>query len=212
MKPMTIGSSLLISVCCLSFAQTAETLPNFEIADVHVSPRPAGSPFMNQFARTGPVRGGRYEVKTASMVDLIRIAHGFDPDKILGGPSWLETDRFDIIAKVPQDSNPQTQKLMLQSLLEDRFKLKVHKENKPLPTYALMAGKKPQLKEADGSEETGCRPQTASANAPIPEGGSRIMMGNLNGNGPMTINLGPGMTITYMCRNMSMEAFAAGMR
>jgi hypothetical protein len=38
----------------------------------------------------------------------------------------------------------------------------IHKDTKPLPTYALIAGKKPQLKEASGSEETGCRPQAAS--------------------------------------------------
>jgi uncharacterized protein (TIGR03435 family) len=38
---------------------------------------------------------------------------------------------------------------MLQALLEDRFKLQVHKETRPLPSYVLTAGKKPQLKEAD---------------------------------------------------------------
>ena len=68
---------------------------------------------------------------------------------------------------------------MLQSLLEERFKLVVHKDTKPLPTYALTVGKKPQLKEADGTEETGCKPQTASG-APT-EGGVRLMMSNANG-------------------------------
>jgi uncharacterized protein (TIGR03435 family) len=51
---------------------------------------------------------------------------------------------------------------MFQSLLEDRFKLVVRKETKPLPTYALTAGKKPQLKEGDGTEETVCRPKTTT--------------------------------------------------
>jgi uncharacterized protein (TIGR03435 family) len=69
-------------------------------------------------------------------------------------------DRFDVLAKVPADSTPETQKLMLQSLLEDRFKLVVRKDTRALPTYALTAGKKPQLKEADGTEETGRRPRT----------------------------------------------------
>ena len=86
--------------------------------------------------------------------------------KSLGGPNWIEMDRFDVIAKLPPDSTPETQKLMLQALLEDRFKLLSHKEIKPLPTYALVAGKKPLLKEADGSEQTGCRPHTGSA-APV---------------------------------------------
>jgi uncharacterized protein (TIGR03435 family) len=152
------------------------------------------------------VRGGVYELKNATMVDLIRIAYGFDPDKVLGGPSWLEMDRFDVRAKVPAVSTPETHRLMLQSLLEDRFTLAVHKETKPLPTYALTAGKKPQLKEAEGTGESGCRPQTASG-APS-AGGIRIMMNGV----PTTISLGPGMTIRYMCRNMTMAAFAAGLR
>ncbi len=42
---------------------------------------------MMQFARTGPVRNERYEIKTASMVDLIRVAYGYSNDKVLGGPN-----------------------------------------------------------------------------------------------------------------------------
>jgi uncharacterized protein (TIGR03435 family) len=189
---------------CAAFSQSPEPPPRFEIADVHASAKT-----VNPFMRTGPVRGGRYEVKTATMVDLIRIAYSFDPDKVLGGPNWLEMDRFDVVAKVAADSIPETQKLMLQSLLEDRFKLAVHKETKPLPTYALTFGKKLQLKEADGTEETGCRPQTSSG-APT-EGGIRIFMSSSNG-APTMINLGPGMAIHYVCRNMTMAAFAAGLR
>ncbi len=184
----------------LAFDQSPEPPPRFEIADVHVSAKT-----VNPFVRTGPVRGGRYEVKSATMVDLIRVAYDFSPDKVLGGPSWLEMDRFDVIAKVPADSTPETRKQMLQTLLEDRFKLVVRKETKPLPTYALTVGKKPQLKEADGTEEPGCRPQSTSA--PGAEGAMRIITGK-----NVTIDLGPGMTIHYMCRNMTMAAFAAGLR
>ena len=188
----------------LAFSQSTEAPPRFEIADVHVSAKA-----VNAFVRIGPARGGRYELKNATMVDLIRIAYGFDRDKVLGGPSWLEMDRFDIVAKVPADSAPETQKLMLQSLLEDRFKLVVHKETKPLLTYALTAGKKLQLKESDGTEEPGCRPQTASG--PPAEGSIRIVTEVING-APTTINIGPGMTIHYMCRNMTMATFAGGIR
>jgi uncharacterized protein (TIGR03435 family) len=204
MKRAIVWTILMSCAGRLAFSQSPETPPRFEIADVHVSARA-----VNQFVRTGPVRGGRYEVKNATMVDLIRIAYSFDPDKVLGGPSWLEMDRFDVLAKVPADSTPETQKLMLQLLLEDRFKLVVRKDTRALPTYALTAGKKPQLKEADGTEETGCRPRTASG-APA-EGGVRLMTSNSNGV-TTTINLGPGMTIQYMCRNMTMAAFAGGMR
>jgi uncharacterized protein (TIGR03435 family) len=142
------------------------------------------------------------------MVDLIRIAYGFDPDKILGGPSWLELDRFDVTGKLLQASTPESQKLMLQSVLEDRFKLVSHKDTKPLPTYALIAGKEPQLKEAGGSEETGCRPLAASG-----AGGEGPVLFMSSPTGDQTrISLGPGMTVQYNCRNMSMAAFAAGLR
>ena len=199
----SVGLAAFLSVA--AFGQSAEPQPQFEIADVSVSANKTN----NAFVRTGPVRGGRYEVKMATMVDLIRIAYGMDADKILGGPNWLELDRFDVVAKVPADSTPDTQKLMLQSLLKDRFKLTLHKDVKPLATYALTVGKKPQLKESDGTGETGCRPQTASGAST--EGGVRLMTSGANG-ASVTINLGPGMTIHYLCRNMTMEAFAAGLR
>jgi uncharacterized protein (TIGR03435 family) len=207
---MTVGKEIAMRFACAGFAallanaafgQSSDAAPKFEIADVHASAKTR-----NAFVRTGPVRNGRYEIKTATMVDLIRIAYGFDADKILGGPSWLELDRFDVIAKVPPDSTAETQKQMLQALLEDRFKLQVHKETRPLPAYALTAGKKPQLKEADGSGETGCKIQPASG--PPPEGTQRLTI--MNSDGTSTpINLGPGATLHYVCRNVTMAAFAA---
>jgi uncharacterized protein (TIGR03435 family) len=194
----------IVMNCCLAFSQSPDPAPKFEIADVHVSAKA-----VNPFPRFGQARGGRYEVKNATMVDLIRNAYDFSPDKVLGGPSWLEMDRYDVIAKVPADSTPETHKLMLQALLQDRFKLVVRKETKPLPTYALAVGKKPQLKEADGTEETGCRPQ--STGSPGGEGAMRIITGTPDGKN-VTIDLGPGMTIHYICRNTTMAAFAAGLR
>ena len=205
MKPAILVTILITCAGQPTFAQSPENPPKFEAVDVHPSAKST-----NQFPRFGTVRGGRYEVKTATVVDLIRTAYGFDADKILGGPNWLELDRFDVIAKVPAGTDPETQKLMLQSMLKDRFHLAVHTDTKPVPTYALTAGKKPQLKEAAGSEETGCRPQAATG-APT-EGGMRITMMTNGSSAPTTINLGPGMTIQYQCLNMTMAAFAAGLR
>jgi uncharacterized protein (TIGR03435 family) len=196
------GTILVTCAGWLAFGQAPETQPRFEIADVHVSAKTT-----NQSYPAGLVRGGRYEVKAATMVDLIKIAYGFDTDKILGGPNWLELDRFDVIAKAPADSTADTQKAKLQALLEDRFKLVVHKDTKPLPAYALTVGKKPQLKEAAGSEQTGCKLQSDSG---APAEGGRIMFRSPDGI-TTTISLGPGMTIRYQCRNITMAAFAAGL-
>ena len=115
---------------------------------------------MNPFMQGGILMGDRYQLRQANMVDLIRTAYGVDADNVLGGPSWLELDRFDVIAKTPPATPPETLKLMLQALLADRFKLVVHKDSKPFDAFVLSVGKgKPKLKEADGSGEPGCQSQ-----------------------------------------------------
>jgi uncharacterized protein (TIGR03435 family) len=108
----------------LAFGQAAGTAPAFDLANVHVSPKTT-----NPNMSGGVVRAGRYELRKASMVDLIRSAYSVEPEKVLGGPSWLETDRFDVIAKVPPSTSLEAAKLMLQTLLADRFKLVVHTDS-----------------------------------------------------------------------------------
>ena len=206
MKRTIPGTLLVLCAAWPAFSQSEDAPAKFEAADIRVSPK-VQFPYM----RTGPVRGGRYEAKQASMVDLIHLAYDIDGDKVLGGPSWLEMNRFDVIAKVPAGTSPDSQKLMLQSLLADRFKLAIHKDTKPLPTYALVAGKKPQLKQAEGTEDSGCKPESSGAGP----GEMRIMVGGAVMGGAsgttQTLILGPGGTIQYACRNMTMEAFAAGL-
>jgi uncharacterized protein (TIGR03435 family) len=125
-------------------------------------------------------------MKQATMVDLVRIAYGLDADKVVGGPSWVELDRFDVLAKAPANTTPETAKLMLQTLLADRFKLVVRQESKPMPAFVLSLGKgKPKLKEADGSGEPGCRPQPQTA----PPAQGEIPQ------------------IHYSCRNVTMDTF-----
>ena len=113
--------ALLSSPLCAQPTAAPPDAAAFEIADVHVAP-PRRFPFMDG----GALRGDRYIVHQATMVDLIAAAYGLDPSNVQGGPIWLETDRFDIIAKAPPTTSKDTIKLMLQSLLADRFKLVVH--------------------------------------------------------------------------------------
>ena len=136
-----------------AFSQSTDTPAVFEAADVHVSAH-STNPFPY---RKGPFnRGGRYELRTATMADLIATAYGVDGDKVVGGPSWLEMDRFDVLAKPPSGATKETLKPMLQALLANRFKLVTHNDTRPMPAYALTAGKHPALKKADGSGEAGC--------------------------------------------------------
>lgn len=168
-----------------STAAAADTPAAFEIADIHKS---STTPF--PFFQGAVVRGDKYTLKQATMVDLIATAYGVTNEKVLGGPSWLETNRFDVIAKVPAGTKDDAAKAMLQAMLTDRFKLKLHNDTHPLPVFVLSVGKgKPKLKESDGSGNPGCVPQipqTAPNEAPI--------------------------YVTASCHNVTMEAFATTIR
>ena len=80
----------------------------------------------------GLFRAGRYELRQATMLDLIKTAYAVDPDTIFGGPPWMDWDRFDISARTPTGTSQETARLMLRNLLSDRFQLFVHEDKKPM--------------------------------------------------------------------------------
>jgi uncharacterized protein (TIGR03435 family) len=186
-----------------AFCQHPDT-PKSVVADVRVATRTN----TNQYLRPNPPRGGRYELRNATMLDLVRIAHGFDADKVLGGPSWLEMNRYDLIIQVPANATPDTANVLLQSVLADRFRLVIHKETNPLPTWVLMAGKKPLMKEANGEGDTGCHPHVESA-PPTPGSGAGGVSTVAPDGKVTTMTFGPGRTLQYTCHNVTMEGFAA---
>lgn len=186
----------------LSLGQSAER-PRFLAADVRVSPKR-----QNQGTRATTSSAERNEIKNATMVDLISLAYNSTPNKVVGGPSWLEMERFDLTVKQASQTAPDTQKQMLQSLLAERFQLVVREETRPLPTYALTASAKPKMKEGDGSGEVGCKPQTS--NAPAGEGTIRATLAN-EGGAPIQLTLSNGV-IEYQCRNLTMAAFVTALR
>lgn len=195
------GIGLAAFVAGTVFGQSGGNAPGFELADVHPSAHMALASPGRTFMRTGFYGGGRYEIHNATMVDLVRTAYGLDPDKVLGGPAWVEIDRFDVIAKAPPKSTPDDLKLMLKTLLAERFKLVVHDDKKELPTHALRVGKKSLLKPSDGTGDSGCKPQ---AQAGAPQGG--MIMTSVNGV-TTSFSLGPNGTLAFTCHNMTMAAF-----
>jgi uncharacterized protein (TIGR03435 family) len=91
------------------------------------------------------------------MVDLIRTAYGVDADKVVGGPHWLEMDRFDVIAKTPPSTTRDAVKPMLQALLAERFGLVVRQDIKPVAGNVLTRGAgELKLKEAAAGAATTC--------------------------------------------------------
>jgi len=132
-----------------SKAQAPATRQEFEVASV--KPNTSG----NNMVMIRPPAGGRFTATNARLKMLIGLAYNVQNFEISGGPAWINSDGYDIEAKAA-DSNIGIEQLrpMLQTLLEDRFRLMIHREAKEVPVYALMAGKNgPKLPQAN---EKGC--------------------------------------------------------
>jgi uncharacterized protein (TIGR03435 family) len=130
-----------------------------------------------------------YSGTNVSLKLLIQMAYGIRQDLISGGPGWVESERFDVDAKVAgpdvdalKKLSPEQRRPMLQSALADRFKLKVHTETKQLPVYELVVAKGgSKLKEAapDDTYPNGIKGPDGTSRA----GMMRMGPGQLTGQG-----------------------------
>ena len=116
-----------------------------------------------------PPVGGHLSTRMAPLGLLIQNAYGVQSFQISGGPQWMDSAGFDIEAKA--EGNPSRDRIwvMLQSLLEDRFKLAVHRETKVMPVYDLSAAKGGiKLAAPDGSCSPGASPPPARKDGQTP--------------------------------------------
>jgi uncharacterized protein (TIGR03435 family) len=140
----------------LALAQPTTRPLQFEVADVQVS-KPGGTP-NGDF-----LPGGKLTLQYLTMKDLIAAAWELRDDYLVGGPAWLNSEHYDIVAKAATTTPEKDLRQMLQNLLIERFKLQVHHEKKVMPVYALVAGKKgAKLHESspDDAEKPSCKIQT----------------------------------------------------
>jgi len=138
--------------------------PAFEVASI----KPA-APMEQGKMRIGfGGDAGRINYTNVTLKDVIARAYGVKPFQV-SGPSWMESDRYDITAKIPDGVPGSKVPEMLQSLLIERFKMTVRKENKEQSIYALVIGRNgPKLKASEdgapGPAMVG--PDGAKVNAP----------------------------------------------
>src|SRR5262249_22028551 len=154
---------ILFITATVSYAQR-ETRPEFEVASVRVS-NPEN--LQISYMPTLDVRpGGAMRISNRRLDEIIMLAYGVG-GKQLSGPRWLtelttdptQVTRFEIIAKVPEKASRDQVPLMLQNLLEDRFKLKVHRESRPTQVYSLEVspnGHKLNTSVPDARRVPGC--------------------------------------------------------
>jgi uncharacterized protein (TIGR03435 family) len=142
----TIGPSKTEHVMAASLkSQSPDLVLEFDVASV----KPNKSGDAQGLMRPQP--GGRFLATNVTLRMLIRNAYQLPTEQIADGPSWMNSDRFDVVATAT-DVVPQAQVLrMLQALLTERFKLQVHREMRDLPVYALVMARRdrrlgPQLR------------------------------------------------------------------
>jgi len=158
---------------CIGGAVRAQppATPTFEAASVKANTSGDG--------RTGGVLvGGRFSMTNETLWRLVGEAYATSEAlarfQIVGGPDWINTDRFDVEAVAQSPLAREQARLMLRALLSERFKLAAHTERRDLPVYALVAARTdgklgPQLRRST----TDCaapadRPQPQAPNQPAP--------------------------------------------
>ena len=127
----------------------------------------------------GQMQPGRYVAQNLTLKAIVKRAYGTDgampgsgldlfDDQVAGGPAWLDTDKFDIVATTPAATPPPQMRLMLQRALAERFNLAAHWETRELPVYVLT------MASADGRLGPGLTPtpesECAKADPAVPPG------------------------------------------
>jgi uncharacterized protein (TIGR03435 family) len=133
--------TLLLVTVSLLWSQT------FEVASVKRSAQQNSLGMI--LTRPGqPDDPGRIAWTSVSLKSLVEMAWHVDMDQV-GGPQWIEDERYDIVAKFPSDSSRDQLRVMVQNLLQERFHMTAHVETRPRLEYALVVAKGgPKLKPA----------------------------------------------------------------
>ena len=133
--------------------QSVSAKREFEVVDI----RPNKTTEQAGYHRILP--GGQIAVRNVTMREIIAFAfNAFRDGQISGGPSWLNSDRFDISGKATPGAPDDTLRLMLQNFLAKEVKLAVHQEQRLVNGYDLVIGKGvPKLQKAVGSGNAGCK-------------------------------------------------------
>jgi uncharacterized protein (TIGR03435 family) len=164
---MLKAAAVLVVALALALAGAAQELA-FEVASVKRNVSGQGLPF----PRFQP--GGRFLAPRMTLQDLMRAAFASEgiqmASQIEGGPDWIGSDRFDIIATVSEDlarrdDLASLQGALLQNLLAERFKLKVHTESRERPIYELVVVGKDGALGPQLTRSTCIRPTAAPTSA-----------------------------------------------
>ena len=151
--------------------------------------------------------GGRFNATNVPLRLLLRQAFNVQEFQIVGGPDWLGSDRFDVVAKAPEgEFTADRMRPMLRSLLAERFQLAVHNETREMPVYVLAKARAdgklgPNMTPAAVDCAAVMRGRRAGGPPPAPsQPGQKVECGFMIGPGRM--NAG-GMPMTNLAQSLS---------
>ncbi|HKD07660.1 MAG TPA: TIGR03435 family protein [Bryobacteraceae bacterium] len=157
-----------VSLCFIGLACSTVFGQSFEVASVKPH-APSGDNRIRVIMGGGPGTPdpGRINYENVTVMNVLTQAFNVR-DYQISGPSWIDSERFDITAKVPQGASKEEFRAMLRNLLKERFGMAFHMDNKELPAYALVVAKGgPKLTKAAETPED---PQNPNAPPPPPSG------------------------------------------
>jgi uncharacterized protein (TIGR03435 family) len=167
--------------CATALAQTPQPKLEFEVASI----RPSQTSGPDRVDIGLHVDGQLARIASLTIRDYLAMAYQVKGYQITG-PDWIASDRFDLSAKLPAGATSDQIPAMLQSFFEDRFQLKLHREKKDLPVYALVV--KPPLKLQESAPD--------AAGAPPTQNGSRNVSASGSAAG-VSVDLGNGSYYTF---------------
>ena len=133
-------------LCCAAFAtpvfsQPGTVPPLKPVPKVGVATIKPSDP--NSTNRFYTLRGSHFVAQDQTVANLLEIAYGLQHTQVIGGPAWLQTERFDVEAVPDQEGNYSYKdwNLMLQQILADRFHISCHRETHQLPAFNLTLAK-----------------------------------------------------------------------
>jgi uncharacterized protein (TIGR03435 family) len=148
-----IGTSgLFVLLACVAFGQPAAASRAFDVASVRPSQlaKSGGKIDLRESVEPTP---GSLTMRKVSLSSCIQWAYEVKRYQV-SGPGWLSDERYDVVAKTASPAKEDELRRMLQALLTERFKLRLHGEQKVLPTYALVAAKNgPKFRESETAGE-----------------------------------------------------------
>jgi len=131
---MTKAISISLFLAYVSPLFSQPNRPEFEAASIKASKANEGHSSWHS-------RPGYLVMNNQTLKALAGIAYGVPTDRVLGGPKWIESDRYDIVARAAEPADGPKLLLMLQSTLAERFQLAVHRETKSVAGFALVPAK-----------------------------------------------------------------------